>query len=234
METMASSGKRYVAVAIDGPAGAGKTSLAKELSKRLGYIYVDTGAIYRAFGIQKLWLQREHGDEPVTNMTVLNTFNLEYEKVLDGEPKLMVWGRCINEYLRLPEVSMEASNVGTDEHVRAALTEFMRKQAYGYDVIMEGRDIGTVVLPDAQVKIFLTADLPVRAERRFKELQSAGKVNEFDKLLEDMRIRDEQDTNRTVSPLCPADDAVRMDNTRLTFEETVEIALGVVRSRLGS
>lgn len=228
---------KHVAIAIDGPAGAGKTTTAKEVARRLGYIYVDTGALYRAFAVHKLWLSKEvaakePGSGPVTNQTALNTFNLEFIHE-NGEQVMMLWGENINPYLRTEEVSMEASNVATDPDVRAALLELQRRQALAYDVVMEGRDIGTVILPDAQVKIFLTASLNERANRRFKALIAAGEAAAYCTVMEQLRARDWQDSTRTTAPLKPACDAVQLDNTDLSFEDTVEKVLSIVQAKLG-
>lgn len=229
---------KHLSVAIDGPAGAGKTSLAKELSKRSGFVYVDTGAIYRAFAVHKLWLSKEVAEKDsengtVTNETALRTFSIDFVRDEGGEQVITLFGENINPYLRTEEVSMEASNVGVDPAVRAALLELQRRQAYAYDVVMEGRDIGTVVLPNASLKIFLVADIEERARRRMKDLISDGKSPDYCTVLEDMRRRDWQDTTRKVAPLRPACDSVHLDNTKMTFGQTVEYVLDLMRSRLG-
>lgn len=229
--TVESNGEKSMrkprAIAIDGPAGAGKTSLSKELAKQLGYIYIDTGAIYRSFALHKLWLSKEKG-EPVSNSEALHTFDLEFFRGSDGVQHFYIYGKCVDEQLRTPEVSMEASNVGVDPEVRAALLDFQRKQAHGYDCIMEGRDIGTVVLPQADIKIFLTAQPEVRAMRRVKDLP-AGTV--YEDVLVDIQKRDLQDSTRAIAPLKPAEGAYELDNSNLTFEETVNEVLWLVHSR---
>lgn len=222
--------RNHVAIAIDGPAGAGKTSLAKALSSKLGYVYVDTGAMYRAFAVHKLWLAQENA-APVENEMALNTFDIEFTHDADGQHTIL-WGKCIDEYLRTPEVSMESSNVSADPAVRAALLDVQRKQAYAYDVVMEGRDIGSVVLPDAEVKIYLTAELAKRARRRYADLQAAGSDVKLGEVSSDLFIRDTQDMSREVAPLVQVEDAVLLDNSDLTFEETVEAALKIIREKL--
>lgn len=230
--------KKHVAVAIDGPAGAGKTTTAKAVAKALGYVYVDTGALYRAFAVHKLWLakemaEKEPGGGPVTNQMALNTFDLEFKWDENGEQITMLWGENINPYLRTEEVSMESSNVSADPAVRAALLELQRRQALAYDVVMEGRDIGTVVLPEAQVKIFLTAGLSARATRRFKALVADGEHADYCSVMEQLRTRDWQDSTRAVAPLQPACDSVELDNTELPFEDTVAAVLRIVKEKVG-
>lgn len=227
--TVESTGeKRFVAIAIDGPAGAGKTTLAKALAKQLGYVYVDTGALYRAFAVHKLWLEKEEGRMP-TNKTALNTFSLDFERDENGEQRLLLWGEDITSKLRTPEVSMAASVASSDPTVRVALLELQRRQAYAYNVVMEGRDIGTVILPDAEVKIFLTASLSVRAQRRYLELLAKGGSADYCTVMEDVRVRDWQDSTRQVAPLKPACDSVQLDNTTMTIEETVDQALQIIK-----
>ena len=224
--TVVSTGK-HVAVAIDGPAGAGKTSTAKTLAEQLDFTYIDTGAMFRAFSVHKLWLSKELG-EPVSNETALNTFDFEFRQGEGVEQDVIVCGKRVNEFLRTPEVSMEASNVGTDPVVRAAMLALQRKMAETCDCIMEGRDIGTVVLPNAMLKIFLTAEPEIRAERRLKDL---GEGHTLEEVLEDIKARDLQDSTRAVAPLKKADDAILLDNSNLTFEETVCEIMWLVHGR---
>lgn len=230
--------KKHFAVAIDGPAGAGKTSMAKLLSQELGFVYVDTGALYRAFAVHKLWLQKEMMEKepenlPVTNEMALRTFDLDFERDEKGEQIMKVWGENINLYLRTEEVSMEASTSSADPQVRAALLELQRRQSIAYDVVMEGRDIGTVVLPDAQVKIFLTATPMVRAKRRYYDLMHRGERPVFENVFSELLKRDEQDTTRAACPLKQAEDAVLVDSTELNPTETLEKLLEIVRNKLG-
>lgn len=228
---------RHVAIAIDGPAGAGKTSTAKAVAKALGYVYVDTGALYRAFAVHKLWLAEEMAAKepdklPVTNDMALHTFDLEFV-YQDGEQVMLLWGENINPYIRTEQVSMESSNVSADPAVRSALLEFQRRQARAYDVVMEGRDIGTVVLPEAQVKVFLTASLTARANRRCKDLIAHGESADYCAVMEQLRTRDWQDTTRKVAPLKEACDSVKIDNTDMTLEEAVAKVLEIVGKKLG-
>ena len=154
--------KAYVAIAIDGPAAAGKTTQAKILAKTLGYTYVDTGAIYRGFALHKIWLEKESGKK-ISCETALRTLDFEFARDKEGNQRVIIWGEDVTDYLRTPEVSMEASITSANPSVRAALLKFQTDQAAKGNVVMEGRDIGTVVLPDAQHKFFLTADPLVRA-----------------------------------------------------------------------
>lgn len=222
--------KEYIAIAIDGPAGAGKTTQAALLAKRLGYVYVDTGAMYRAFAVHKLWMERELGRK-VSIETALNTFDFEFVRDEAGNQQIMVCGQDVTEYLRAPEVSMEASSTSANSAVRAALLECQRKQSQAGNVIMEGRDIGTVVLPDAQVKIYLDADLSVRAARRLKELQGQGCDGNYKKLMEEMAERDRQDMSRENAPLKRADDAVLVDCTTMDIEETAQAIMAIINDK---
>jgi len=219
-------------IAIDGPAGAGKTTLAKELSKRLqGYVYVDTGALYRALAVHKLWLEKEV-NEPVSDASALRTFDIEYNPGVDGAQTILLYGKDVTSYLRTPEISMLASTMSANPAVRTALLELQRRQVYANNVIMEGRDIGTVVLPDADVKIYLIADIETRVMRRLKDMQAAGENPEYCDVINQMRRRDWQDTTRDVAPLRPSCDSKMLDNTRLSFEKTVEKAIKIIRANI--
>lgn len=222
---------KYIAVAIDGPAGAGKTTQAKALSKELGYTYVDTGALYRAFAIHKIRMEERLQMEVSCN-TALDTFELEFARDEAGNQRIKVCGEDITDQLRTPEVSMVASTTSAFPAVRAALLDIQKKQALSQNVVMEGRDIGTVVLPDAQVKIFLTADSETRAKRRVKELRASGQKANFDEILAQIKQRDYQDSHREVSPLKQADDAILVDCTNTGIEKTTNVLLNIIKSKL--
>lgn len=229
--------QKHRAIAIDGPAGSGKTTLARILARKLGFIYVDTGALYRAFAVHKLWLAKEIREKepetgPVTNEMALRTLDLEFQHDKNGEQITLIWGENVNPYLRTPEVSMEASNSSVDPAVRQALLILQQRQALVYDVVMEGRDIGTVILPDADVKIFLTASPEAWAQRRFDELVRLGGNPDFKTVLADQIKRDEQDSTRAACPLKQADDAVLLDTTNLDIDEMVQAALAIISKKL--
>lgn len=219
---MADNNKKFIAIAIDGPAGAGKTTQAKRLAHNLGFVYVDTGALYRAFAVHKIMLQKSLGHE-VSVENVLDTFDFEFVRDASGNQRIIVHGRDVTRFLRIPEVSMEASTTSAHPAVRAALLNCQRKQAMINNVVMEGRDIGTVVLPDAQVKIYLTAELAVRAQRRLKELLVSGEKVDIQQLIRDMEKRDYQDMHREIAPLKQADGAHLVDCSQTNIEETTEI-----------
>lgn len=222
---------KYIAVAIDGPAGAGKTTQAKALAKELGYTYVDTGALYRAFAIHKIRME-ERLQMEVSCDAALDTFEFEFVRDETGNQRVKVCGEDVTDQLRTPEVSMVASTTSAFPAVRAALLEIQKKQALSQNVVMEGRDIGTVVLPDAQVKIFLTADSEIRAKRRVKELRASGQKANFDEILAQIKQRDYQDSHREVSPLKQADDAILVDCTCTGIEKTTNVLLSIIKSKL--
>lgn len=214
-------------IAIDGPAGAGKSSLSRLLAKELEYIYVDTGALYRAVGLKfsRLGFDTElKGDiEAVLKETVVDI------RFIDGAQRVFLDGEDVSDDIRTPVASMMASAVSAKPAVRAFLLDMQRKLADTNNVVMDGRDIGTVVLPDAQVKIFLTADVTVRAERRYKELCEKGQQVDFSEVLADMKQRDYNDSHRDIAPLKQAEDAVLADTTKLSFDESLELLKKIVR-----
>lgn len=214
-------------IAIDGPAGAGKSSLSRLLAAKLGYIYVDTGALYRAVGLKfsNLGYDTElKGDiEGVLAETELDI------RFIDGEQRVFLDGEDVSDMIRTPVASMMASAVSAKPPVRAFLLDMQRKLAENNNVVMDGRDIGTVVLPNADIKIFLTADVAVRAERRRKELAEKGQDVSFDEVLEDMKQRDYNDSHRDIAPLKQADDAVLADTTKLSFDESLELLLNIAQ-----
>lgn len=204
-------------IAIDGPAGAGKSSIARAVSKELGFIYVDTGALYRAVGLYAIKNNIDTKDsESVTAM--LSNVSVEL-KFSDGEQCVFLNGSDVSADIRFPEASMAASNVSAIPSVRTFLFDLQRKIASENNCIMDGRDIGTVVLPNASLKIFLTASPEARAKRRYDELVAKGTDVDYNDVLADLNERDYQDTHREIAPLKPAEDSVILDTTDLTFAE---------------
>ena len=219
-------------IAIDGPAGAGKSTAAKLAAKELGFIYVDTGALYRTIGVSVL---RKGLDTAVKENVLPRLKEIEVTLgFVDGEQHVYLNGEDVSKEIRFPEASMAASNVSAMPEVRDFLTDLQRTLAKNNECIMDGRDIGTVILPDADVKIFLTASDEVRAERRCLELKEKGIETTVEEVLADMRVRDENDRSRAVAPLKPAADAVLLDNSLLNGEETVEAALRILSGSLKS
>ena len=223
--------EHYYAVAIDGPSGAGKSTLARALAKELGFVYVDTGAIYRSVG----YFARSRGVEPGDAAAVealLPEIRLEMLYGEDGLQHMILNGQDVTEEIRLPEISMYASKVSAIPAVRAFLLEMQRGMARTHSVIMDGRDIGTVVLPEADVKLFLTASAEDRARRRFLELEERGTPEPYEKLLEEMRERDRNDASRAAAPLRAAEDAVVLDTTGNTFQQSFDLLLRTIKEKL--
>lgn len=219
-----------IAVAIDGPSGAGKSTMAKILARELSYIYVDTGALYRALGYSALKAGIQPGDlAAVEPFLATVQVELAYE---NGAQQVLVNGENVSDKIRTPEVSMAASAISALPPVRAFLFHLQQDIAAKNNVIMDGRDIGTVVLPHAQLKIFLTASAEDRARRRFEELQEKGVATTYDEVLADMKQRDYNDENRAAAPLKAAEDAVLLDTTGNTLEETVALLKKMVEERL--
>ena len=217
-------------VAIDGPSGAGKSSLARRCAAELGLLYVDTGAIYRTVGLAALRRGVDRKDEQAVAAILPELeIGMGYE---NGEQKMFLNGEDVSREIRMPEISMCASDVSAHAVVRDFLMEMQRKLARENMVIMDGRDIGTVVLPDAKLKIYLTASAEARAERRMKELLAKGVETDFDQVLQDIIRRDEQDMNREVAPLRQAEDAVRVDTTELDFDQSFELLCSIIRQRM--
>ncbi len=215
-------------IAIDGPGGAGKSSLAKAVAKRLGIIYVDTGALYRSIG--KYMLEAGVTDTKCAEQVVPRLSEIKLEMSFnDGKQIILLNGKDVGESIRTPEVSMAASNVSAIGEVRSFLLDTQRKIAEQNDVIMDGRDIGTVILPNAEVKIFLTASPEARAKRRYDELIARGIETTYEQVLSEMNERDANDTNRKIAPCVPADDAVVLDNSDITAEQTVDEVLKIIK-----
>ena len=211
---------RPFSIAIDGPAGAGKSSVAKALAQALGAMYLDTGAMYRAFALQMMRMGIAPDDaETLAARSADMDISVEY---VNGAQRIFLSGEDVTGAIRSPEVSSAASAVSKVPEVRTCMVDHQRRIARGHNVIMDGRDIGTVVLPDASLKVFLTASDEERARRRFTELQEKGCPEPFEQVLEDIRARDYQDTHRAASPLRPAKDAVTVDTSRMTLEEAVQ------------
>ncbi len=206
-------------IAIDGPAGAGKSSAARLAAKELGFLYVDTGALYRAVGVAAL----RRGIDPA-NAAAVNAMLPDIRVSLahkDGEQRVYLNGEDVSDEIRLPPASMAASGVSANPAVRAFLFDLQREIARSSDCVMDGRDIGTVVLPDAACKIFLTASPEIRAKRRFLELEQKGTPVPYETLLEEIKQRDYNDSHRAVAPLKPAPDAVLLDSSELTLDAVV-------------
>ncbi|MBR5485891.1 MAG: (d)CMP kinase [Oscillospiraceae bacterium] len=220
-----------ISVAIDGPAGAGKSTVAREAAQRLGYVYVDTGAMYRAIGLYICRLGKRT-DVKQDVLPYLKDIKIEIKYIKGEGQRIYLNGEDVSEKIREPEISMAASNVSAMGEVRDFLFELQRSTARENNVVMDGRDIGTVVLPNAQVKIFLTAQLEERARRRWIEMKNKGQEADFNEVLEDVRQRDYNDTNRKVAPLKQADDAVLVDTTGYDFEQSVQLVMDTVEGRL--
>lgn len=207
-----------ISIAIDGPSGAGKSSLAKRLAAELGYVYVDTGAMYRAIGLHTLRAGQNTKDAAAV-AALLPDIHLDIRPG-QGAQQILLNGEDVTETVRQEQVGMAASDVSAHPAVRAFLLETQRALAARSNVLMDGRDIGTVVLPDATVKIFLTATPEARAQRRLAELQAKGQAADYATVLADIRLRDDQDTHRAVAPLRQAADAVLLDTSAIDLEES--------------
>lgn len=220
-----------ISIALDGPAGAGKSTVAKGAAKALGFIYVDTGALYRTVGLK--FLRDGYGTELDCDIeSVLKTVDVDI-KFIDGVQHVLLNGEDVSEEIRTPKASMMASAVSAKPPVRAFLLEMQRKLARENNVIMDGRDIGTVVLPDATLKFFVTASVTERANRRYKELLAKGMDVNYDDIYSDIETRDYNDSHREIAPLKPAEDSIIFDTTGNTLEESVEKLLKMIKERLG-
>ena len=219
-----------VNIAIDGPAGAGKSTLARKAAERLGYIYVDTGALYRTVGLYSLRKGFDTKD-PASVGETLKDIDIKLGFTDEGQ-RVYLNGEDVSEAIRTPEASMGASNVSAIPCVREFLFDLQKQIAKENDCLMDGRDIGTVVLPDAQVKIFLTASPETRAKRRYDELVAKGSDVTFQDVLDDLIKRDYQDTHREIAPLKAADDAVVLDTSDFTFEQSLDAILDVITKKL--
>lgn len=215
-------------IAIDGPSGAGKSSAAKLAAAKLGYVYVDTGALYRSIGVAALRREIDTLDKArVLAMLPELDISLTF---IDGEQHVILNGEDVSKAIRLPEASMAASNVSAMPEVRAYLLDLQHKLAAENNCLMDGRDIGTVILPNAQLKIFLTASAEIRAKRRYDELIARGTPVDYDQLLQEIIQRDYNDSHRETAPLKPAEDAVLLDSSDLTLEEVVDRIVGMAQA----
>lgn len=222
--------KSTVRVAIDGPSGAGKSTLARGAAALLGFLYVDTGAIYRTIGYYAYTHRIDPKDEGAVE-AALPDIKVELSYGGDGLQHMCLNGEDVTAQIRLPQISMYASAVSAHPPVRAFLLEMQRSLGRTNNVIMDGRDIGTVVLPDAEVKIFLTADAEERARRRARELEQRGTPQSLETILADIRQRDYDDTHRAIAPLRQAEDAVVLDTTCLDFEQSQDALLKIIREK---
>lgn len=221
----------YKSIAIDGPAGAGKSTLARKLAADLGFLYVDTGAIYRTVAL-KVCRAGMDPSSPEQVAPLLESMDIRMDHDAQGVQRMFLDGEDVSDAIREHQVSGMASKVSAIPAVRAFLLDFQRKQAREHNVVMDGRDIGTVVLPDADVKIFLTAAPEARAKRRALELEQRGQKADFATILQDIIARDDQDRNRPIAPLKQAEDAVLVDTTELGLEQSLERLKSVVKEGL--
>ena len=223
---------KMISIAIDGPGGAGKSTIAKRLAKELGFYYVDTGAIYRtvAYFLDLLGISPKDVDGVERYIDEL-TVEIEYDE--DGLQHMIMNGMDVSEDIRTPEISLKASDVSAHAVVRDMLLDMQRDVAKKHNVIMDGRDIGTVVLPRAQVKIFLTASAEVRAQRRFLELQAKGKKDSYEQVLKELEKRDYQDSHREIAPLKQAKDAIVVDTSELDIDGVVAAIRQIVQEKCG-
>ena len=217
-------------VAIDGPAGAGKSTIAKAVAKKLGFIYVDTGALYRTIALNAV--RNGVADDRDGIVKMLDNTDVKLGFSDDGTQCVYLNGEDVSSLIRTPEISMGASKVSAIPEVRAFLLDLQRDIAKENDVIMDGRDIATVVLPNANVKIFLFASPECRAERRYKELIEKGENVTFDEVLSDVNQRDYQDSHREIAPLKPTDESVMADTSALTIEESTELIINIIKENM--
>lgn len=221
---------KKISVAIDGPAGAGKSTIARRLAAELGYRYVDTGAIYRTVAyFMDLWGVSPKDVDGVNRYIDELTIEIEYDE--DGLQHMIMNGMDVTEDIRTQEISQKASLISAHACVREMLLDMQRDLANAYDVVMDGRDIGTVVLPQATVKIFLTASAEVRAKRRCNELLAKGQKAKYETVLKEIQQRDYQDTHREIAPLKMARDSIKVDTSEMNIEETVAALLKIIREK---
>lgn len=219
-----------IAIAIDGPAGAGKSTIARQAAKTLGFIYVDTGALYRAVGLHMIRNGVDPSDQEAVRSELPGvSVTLAFRA---GEQKVLLAGRDVTSEIRTEQVSKAASAVSAIPEVRKFLFSMQRELAEKQNVVMDGRDIGTVILPHAQVKIFLTASQEERARRRYTELLQKGQKAEYDDVLKEIEQRDYRDSHRGAAPLIQAEDSILVDTTKMTLEQSVKRIVGIIRAGL--
>ena len=218
-------------IAIDGPGGAGKSTVARAVAKQLGFIYVDTGAIYRAIGLKFVRTGMPFTNENIISVLPGTELSLTH---IDGEQHIIIDGEDVSSLIRTQEISSAASKVSAIPEVRAFLLDLQRDIARKNNVIMDGRDVGTVILPNAEVKIFLTANVEVRARRRHKELMAKGleTPDTFERVLKEVSERDKADSERATAPLKPAEDAVLVDTSDMDFEQSVQTVINIIRRKV--
>lgn len=218
-------------IAIDGPGGAGKSTVARAVAKQLGFIYVDTGAIYRAIGLKFVRTGKSFTNENIISVLPGTELSLTH---IDGEQHIIIDGEDVSSFIRTQEISSAASKVSAVPEVRAFLLDLQRNIARKNNVIMDGRDVGTVILPNAEVKIFLTANVEVRARRRHRELMAKGleTPDTFERVLKEVAERDKADSERVTAPLKPAEDAVLVDTSDMDFEQSVQTVINIIRRKV--
>lgn len=222
---------KVINVAIDGPAGAGKSTISRAAASKLGYIYIDTGALYRTVGVNALRQGADVKNASAVVSTLTDELNIEL-KFIDGEQRMFLNGEDVSTDIRTPEASMAASAVSAVPEVRKYLFDLQKNLAQNNNCIMDGRDIGTVVLPDADVKIFLTASPEARAKRRHLELTEKGMNTTYEEVLADMVERDYNDSHRAVAPLKQADDAVLADTSELDLQQSIELIISIIEGKI--
>ena len=218
-------------VAIDGPAGAGKSTISRAAAKEMGYIYIDTGALYRTVGLNAMRKGADVNDAESVIATLTDDLKVEL-RFIDGEQRMFLNGEDVSDKIRTPEASSAASKVSAVPEVRKYLFDLQKDLAKNNNCIMDGRDIGTVVLPDAKVKIFLTASPEARADRRYKELIEKGMDVKYDDVLADMIKRDYDDSHRAIAPLKQADDALLADTSDKTLEESIALIIKIIKDNI--
>ncbi len=218
-------------VAIDGPAGAGKSTISRAAAKELGYIYIDTGALYRTVGLNAMRKGADVNDPESVTSTLTDDLKVEL-RFIDGEQRMFLNDEDVSDKIRTPEASSAASKVSAVPEVRKYLFDLQKNLAKNNNCIMDGRDIGTVVLPDAKVKIFLTASPEARAKRRYDELLEKGMDVKYEDVLADMIKRDYDDSHRAIAPLKQADDAVLADTSDITLEESIALIIKIIKDNI--